>query len=326
MPEADGRGRADGRSPVSVTRRTVLIGLGATALTGTATGAYAVGIEPMRLTVTRYRLHPKGPWPDGLTLRIVALADIHACEPWMSAARIAGIVAAANALKGDVTVLLGDYVSGVNLVTRYVDAAEWGPVLGRLQAPLGVYAILGNHDWWEDRSAQARGSGPTIAGEALRRNGIRVLQNEALPLAVRGHEVWLAGLGDQIAFVPSARKRGHPRTGVDDLPGTLAQIPEGAPAILLAHEPDIFPQVPARIALTLSGHTHGGQVRLFGYAPVVPSRYKNRFAYGHVREQADLIVSGGLGMSIAPVRFGIPPEIVVIDLGEAATTTSQDMQ
>ncbi|MER2251417.1 metallophosphoesterase [Methylorubrum podarium] len=315
MPEADDRASTRGGPPVSVTRRTVLIGLGATALTGAGTGAYAVGLEPMRLTVTRYSLRPMGPWPEGLRLRIVALSDIHACEPWMSAARIEGIVAAANALKGDVTVLLGDYVSGMNLVTRYVDAAEWGPILGGLRAPLGTYAILGNHDWWEDRGAQARGSGPTIAGEALRRNGIRVLQNEALPLAVRGHEVWLAGLGDQIAFVPSARKRGHPRIGVDDLPGTLAQIPEGAPAILMAHEPDIFPQVPARITLTLSGHTHGGQVRLFGYAPVVPSRYKNRFAYGHVREQTDLIVSGGLGMSIAPVRLGVPPEIVVIDLG-----------
>ena len=316
MPESDDRAPARKRSPVSVTRRTVLLGLGATALTSVGTGAYAVGIEPMRLTITRYRLRPKGPWPEGLSLRIVALSDIHACEPWMSAARIEGIVAAANALNGDVTVLLGDYVSGMNFVTRYVDAAEWGPVLGGLRAPLGTYAILGNHDWWEDRAAQARGSGPTIAGEALRRNGIRVLQNEALPLSVRGHEVWLAGLGDQLAFLPSRKTSGLSRIGVDDLPGTLAQIPEGAPAILLAHEPDIFPEVPPRIALTLSGHTHGGQVRVFGYAPVVPSRYKNRFAYGHVREQADLIVSGGLGMSIAPVRLGIPPEIVVIDLGD----------
>ncbi|TFZ58624.1 metallophosphoesterase [Methylorubrum sp. Q1] len=304
----------EGRSPVSVTRRTVLIGLGATALTGAGTGAYAVGVEPMRLAVTRYRLKPIGPWPEGLTLRIVALADIHACEPWMSTARIAGIVAAANALQGDVIVLLGDYVSGMRVVTRYVDAAEWAPVLGRLAAPLGTYAILGNHDWWEDRTAQARGAGPTIAGEALRRVGIPVLENDALPLSVEGHTVWLAGLADQLALLPGRRRHGHPRIGLDDLTGTLAKIPDGAPAILLAHEPDIFPQVPPRIALTLSGHTHGGQVRLFGRSPVVPSRYGNRYAYGHVREQADLITSGGLGTSIAPVRFGVPPEIVVVEL------------
>lgn len=301
---------------VSVTRRNLLIGLGATALTGGTMAVYGVGIEPMRLTVTTYRIQPRGPWPTGTTLRIVALADIHACEPWMPVSHIEAIVTAANALKGDVIVLLGDYVSGMRLVTRYVDAAEWAPVLGRLAAPLGTYAILGNHDWWEDAAAQTRGHGPTIAGEALTRAGIRVLENDALPLRVGGEEIWLAGLGDQIAFVPSQKRHNRPDIGVDDLPATLAKIPEGAPAILLAHEPDIFPHVPARIALTLSGHTHGGQVRLFGYAPLVPSRYGDRFGYGHVREQGDLVISGGLGMSIAPIRIGVTPEIVVVELSD----------
>ena len=75
---------------------------------------------------------------------------------------------------------------------------------------------------------------------------------------------------------------------------------DGSPIILLAHEPDIFPDVPGRVSLTLSGHTHGGQVRLFGYSPVVPSRFGNRYAYGHVVEDdRHLIVSGGLGFSIA---------------------------
>ena len=103
---------------------------------------------------------------------------------------------------------------------------------------------------------------------------------------------------------------------MDDLPGTLAQIAEdGTPVILMAHEPDIFPEVPERVALTLSGHTHGGQVRLFGWSPIVPSRYGNRYAYGHVREGArDLVVSGGIGCSILPVRFGVVPEITVIEL------------
>ncbi|MEM7686304.1 MAG: metallophosphoesterase, partial [Pseudomonadota bacterium] len=118
----------------------------------------------------------------------------------------------------------------------------------------------------------------------------------------------------------------HGRTrwqGMDDLPGTLAQIEDdGAPVILMAHEPDIFPDVPARVSLTVSGHTHGGQVRLMGWSPVVPSRHGNRYAYGHVREdrpdgKMDLIVSGGIGESIMPVRFGVPPEVVVVDLGAA---------
>lgn len=315
----DTRAPATFAPAVTVTRRSLLLGLGGAAAAGAATSAYAVGIEPMRLAITQYRIRPLAPWPAGLTLRIVALADIHACEPWMSAGRIARIVEAANGLGGDVIVLLGDYVAGTRIVSRFVDAAEWAPVLGGLRAPLGTYAILGNHDWWDDWRAQRRRSGPIIAGEALTRVGIRVLENEALRLDVRGETVWLAGLGDQIAFSPGWKRWDRVRLGADDLAATLAQIPAGAPAILLAHEPDVFPRIPARVALQLSGHTHGGQVRLPGYAPVVPSLYGNRYAYGHVREQTDLVVSGGLGMSGLPVRFGMPPEIVVVELSGEAT-------
>jgi len=80
----------------------------------------------------------------------------------------------------------------------------------------------------------------------------------------------------------------------------------------MAHEPDVFRRVPERVSLVMSGHTHGGQIRLFGWSPVVPSRYGSKYAYGHVREHTDLIVSGGLGCSIMPVRFGVPPEIVLV--------------
>jgi predicted MPP superfamily phosphohydrolase len=94
----------------------------------------------------------------------------------------------------------------------------------------------------------------------------------------------------------------------------LTKVTDDAPVILLAHEPDIAVRVPERVSLLLSGHTHGGQVRLFGRSQVVPSRHGNRFAYGHVRETCDIIVSGGLGCAIAPVRFGMPPEIVLVSL------------
>jgi predicted MPP superfamily phosphohydrolase len=105
--------------------------------------------------------------------------------------------------------------------------------------------------------------------------------------------------------------------GTDDLPRTLAQVSDEAPVILMAHEPDIFPKVPDRVSLTISGHTHGGQVRIFGYAPVVPSRFGNRYVYGHkIERDRHLIVSGGLGCSSLPVRLGSPPEIVMIELGD----------
>ena len=94
-----------------------------------------------------------------------------------------------------------------------------------------------------------------------------------------------------------------------------------APTILLVHEPDIFPNVPSRVSLTLAGHTHGGQVTFMGYAPRVPSRYGRRYLYGHIVEDGrSLLVSGGLGCSGLPVRFGRPPEIVVVELGSDATS------
>ncbi|UXN75007.1 hypothetical protein N8D56_08670 [Devosia sp. A8/3-2] len=97
----------------------------------------------------------------------------------------------------------------------------------------------------------------------------------------------------------------------------MAQVTSAEPVLLMAHEPDIFPDVPGPVALTLSGHTHGGQVRLFGKTPVVPSRYGSRYVYGHiVEEDRHLIVSSGSGYSGWPIRFGTKSEIVVIDLGK----------
>ncbi len=299
-----------------ITRRGLLKMIGGGIASMAALSGYAFAVEPLaRLNVTRYSLTPPG-WTPGLKLRVVALADIHACEPWMAASRIASICRQANDLGGDVTVLLGDYAAGMNFVTRYVHSSEWAKSLATLTAPLGVHAVMGNHDWWEDKTAQRNGSGPTFGHKALQDVGINVYSNRAVRLEKEGQGFWIAGLEDQLALVPGKKWQRQRVKGLDDLEGTLAQVNDGDPVILLAHEPDIFPSVPSRVALTLSGHTHGGQVRLLGYAPVVPSRFGDRYAYGHmVENDCNLIVSGGLGCSLAPVRFGVPPEIVVIDLG-----------
>ena len=297
-----------------ITRRGFLRFVGGSVLSVAAFSAYAVGIEPMLLThVKRYALTPPH-WPEGLKLRVVALADIHACRPWMTPERIASLVQDANALQPDVIVLLGDFISGMPMVTGPVTPSQWASALSGLKAPLGVLSILGNHDWWHDGFAQRAGAGPTIARKALEKVGIPVLENDVVRLEKDGHGVWIAGLADQQALLPTKERPGL--TGLDDLDGTLAKVSDTAPVILLAHEPDIFATVPSRVSLTLSGHTHGGQVRLFGYSPVVPSRFGNRYAYGHVVENdRNLIVSGGLGFSIMPVRFGVRPEILQIDLG-----------
>lgn len=285
---------------------------------GVGLGGYAFGIEPWRLGVSRYRVTPPE-WPRGLELKLAVIADIHASEPWMSVERVEAIVERANDLNADAVLLLGDYTTRHRMVHRTVPDVEWARALARLRAPLGVHAVLGNHDWWNDRDAQMRMAGPPSCRTAMERVGLKVYENDVLRLEKHGQPFWIAGLGDQWAFYRSRDRRRADRfgyQGVDDLPGTLAKVTDDAPVILMAHEPDIFPKVPSRVSLTLSGHTHGGQVQFFGYAPVVPSRYGSRFVYGHVVEDdRHLIVSGGLGCSGLPVRFGRPPEIVVVELG-----------
>jgi len=292
-----------------ITRRGFLKGLLGTALAGLLAAFYGFWIEPaLRFRVQRW---PVPGWPAGQRLRIAVLTDLHMGTPYVTLDRLERIVARTNALGADLIVVLGDLVAGHRFVGSQIPVAETGRVLGGLQAPLGVFGVLGNHDWWDDLAAQRRGAGPVLAELALEANGITMLENRAVKLGTGEAAFWLAGLGDQLAL---ALGRGR-FSGVDDLPGTLAQITDDAPVVLLAHEPDIFPKVPARVTLTLSGHTHGGQIRLFGWSPVVPSRYGNRYAYGHVAEDGHhLVVSGGIGCSILPVRFGVVPEITVVEL------------
>jgi predicted MPP superfamily phosphohydrolase len=303
-----------------ISRRRFLKTLGLSGAGMVGLSSYGLAVEPMwRLEVTRYRVTPPN-WPRGLQLSIGVIADVHAGGPAMPAERIRGIVERTNALAPDVIVLLGDFAASHKFKTRAVPSEVWAEELGGLSAPLGVHAILGNHDWWDDRAAQRARKGPVIGRRMLEREGVPVYENDVVRLSHHGRPFWLAGLGDQIAFFERRRKGVGRRSfeGVHDLDGTLAKVTDDAPVILLAHEPDIFPRVPPRVSLTLSGHTHGGQVRMFGYSPMVPSRYGNRYAYGHiVEDNRHLVVSGGLGCSILPVRIGVPPEIVMVDVAAA---------
>jgi uncharacterized protein len=297
----------------------MLQAVGAFGLSGTGFGGYALAIEPYRMQITRYAVSP-GNWPKGLKLKIAAIADIHVCEPWMPASRVEEIVAATNALEPDLIVLLGDFVGGHRLVSRLgrpLDKSVWTPILADLKAPLGRYAVLGNHDWWENEDVQIARKGPTQVGRALEAAGIPVFENDAIRLTKDGHAFWLGGLGDQWAFYNNSgryeRWNRFNFGGVDDLPATLSKITDDAPIVMMIHEPDAFAEMPDRVALTMAGHTHGGQVQLFGFAPIVPSRFGRRYLYGHIVENGrHLVVSGGLGCSALPVRFGRPPEIVEI--------------
>lgn len=287
-----------------LTRRGLLVGAaGILGLSGASTALYAGAVEPQELVVTRYAPAPRG-WPAGRGLTMTVIADLHAGGPDMLLPHVRHVVDTANGLQSDLIVLLGDYTAWYEFPTEGVPSELWSAELARLKAPLGVWAILGNHDWWH-RLRAIRG--------ALADAKIPVLENDAVLLGGEGQKFWLAGLGDQLAH-----PLGYGRfRGVDDLPGTLKQIRTDDPVVVLVHEPDIFPRVPSRVALTLAGHTHGGQIRLPLVWPLfVPSKFGARYAYGHVIEDdRHMIVSGGLGTSIIPARLGVPPEIVHVRLG-----------
>jgi uncharacterized protein len=284
-------------------RQLIAGGIGLIGLSASGTGAYAGAVEPTDLLVTPYTLTPPN-WPAGQKLTITVIADLHAGGPHITLPQVARIVDTANALHSDLTVLLGDFRAHYKFPTEQVDDSLWGAELARLRAPLGVWSILGNHDWWFDIHGVRK---------ALADAHIPVLENNAILLGEPGRKFWLAGIGDQLAhWIGPGRFR-----GMDDLPGTLSQIRTDDPVVLLVHEPDIFTRVPEHVALTLAGHTHGGQIRIpLIWPQFVPSRYGARFAYGHiVEDNRHMIVSGGLGTSTIPARLGVPPEILHVTLG-----------
>jgi uncharacterized protein len=279
-----------------VTRRArVLLAVAAAAsLAGAGLLGWTVIVEPGRLVVREMRVRSAA-WPAGRPpLRIAVLTDLHVGSFRNGLDRLDQVVARTNAEHPDLIVILGDLVIHDVLLGRFVPPEATAARLGGLQAPDGVVAVLGNHDWWLD--------GTRVRGD-LERAGIRVLENDAMPIGEGARRFWVAGLADLWTRPVS-------------LPRALAAVPADEPVLLLTHNPDVFPDVPPRVALTLAGHTHGGQVALpIVGRPVVPSRYGQRYAYGLVVEGGRaLFVSPGLGTSLLPVRFRVPPEISVVTL------------
>jgi predicted MPP superfamily phosphohydrolase len=296
-----------------LSRRSLLTWLGRAALSGLSLVTYASAVEAgLRLRVVTHSFTPPR-WTAGLKLKIVMLSDPHIISPHMSLERWRGIVERANAMQPDLILFMGDLLATHRFCTKHHTFEEAATIAAHARARLGTYAIIGNHDWWVDHAAQKSKHGPIRAQAALEAAGIPVLVNKAVRLENSGSPFWIAGTDSIVAI-----KTADPDTfiGRDDLPGTLSQVTDDAPIIHLAHEPDLFVDVPDRVSVTLSGHTHGGQIRLLGYAPVSNSKYGQRYIHGHIIEDnRHLIVSGGLGCSVLPIRLGSPPEITVLELG-----------
>jgi uncharacterized protein len=233
--------------------------------------------------------------PGDRSLRVAVLTDLHVGSPFNGMAKLRSTVDRTNSAKPDLICILGDLVIQGVLGGRFVPPEEIAVELARLQAPAGVVAVLGNHDGWLDHNRIQR---------TLEAIGIRVVEDTAVRLDTSMGPLWVAGISDLW-------------TGAHDLSAAMRAVADdGAPVLLLTHSPDVFPDVPARVTLTLAGHTHGGQVRLpFVGAPIVPSKFGQRFAAGHVVEGGrHLFVATGVGTSILPVRFRVPPAITVLTL------------
>ena len=241
-------------------------------------------IEPNIVTVTKYKVKDealKG-------VKIVFAGDFHV-KPYQEK-RLNYIVQKINAQNPDSVLLVGDYVNMHSEFMSY-PVAKTAEALSKIHSKAGIYTVLGNHDYYKE--------GQKIK-DALIANGITVLENRCRKIEVGQKTFYVAGIEDLTTGFPNvmrALKYAEP------------------PVILLSHQPDIFPELPKNINLTLAGHLHGGQVAIPFIGPIIaPSKFGVKYASGYFDEDGrKMIVTKGLGTSCLPIRFNCPPEIVVVE-------------
>lgn len=257
---------------------------------------YAYFIEPSRLVVTAKEI--KVPyWSSDLNgFKIVAVADIHGGSNNASEARIRYLAEQVNAQDPDIIVLLGDFISQVSgrnsgLKMPIETVAE---SLKEMRAKYGVYAVIGNHDWWYDEKK---------CRSALENVGFRVLENEVFSFQANGQTITIWGIEDFWK---------HRAVPVKDV---ISKIQSEENIIAITHNPDSFDKTPGTVSLMVAGHTHGGQVLIPFYgAPVAVSNRKYYYVKHYTENGRNLFITSGFGTSGPQFRFGVPPEIAVITL------------
>lgn len=273
-------------------RRSTIVAL----LVAVVLGFYGSVIETARL-VERDHVLPLNHWPvqcDGL--RIDVVTDTHTGSPRNGLDKLDHLVQRLIASDATIVLMAGDYVILSVLLGEYIPPEVIAEHLKPLTSRKPVYAVLGNHDWWKN--------GIDISAK-FSAAGVQMIDNRAVPVQIGQCSFWLAGLGDLLEGKP-------------DVAGTYTQISAGAPVIALTHEPDLLPQIPTHTALTIAGHTHGGQIYPF------PLRKPGHFIQGsHTLNgwiddgERTMFVSPGIGTSIIPMRLGVPPEISRLTLKHA---------
>jgi predicted MPP superfamily phosphohydrolase len=239
---------------------------------------------------------------DGFT--IAQLSDLH-YEQHTSAATIRKSVDIVNSLKPDLIAVTGDFITVPMFKYHVRQAAKTAEpcaeLLRQLSAPMGVFAVLGNHD----RSSDAL----RIIG-ALKENGLPVLMNRSVPIERKSARIWITGVDDALFGEP-------------DLQASLEKVPSTEPAVLLAHEPDFADEAASSsIDLQLSGHSHGGQIWIPGIgAPWLPPLARNYPRGLYKIGKLTLYTNIGIGTIRAPVRINCPPEVTLITLRAAENKT-----
>jgi uncharacterized protein len=219
-------------------RKALLWCAAAVAGTGIFLVSWAFWLEPASLRVVEDRIRLARPL--GAPIRVAILTDLHIGSPFNNLDKLRDIVARTNAAQPDLICILGDLLSNGPRGARserpgFIGPEQVASELAKLRAPVGVFGVLGNHDNWLDHDRVAA---------ALENNGVRLLEDKAARLDTPAGAIWLAGVSDYWT-------RSH------DVAAALAGITDAAPIILFTHNPDLFPEVPDRVALTLAGHTHG---------------------------------------------------------------------
>lgn len=269
---------------------------------GLARLTYAVHVEPTWLELNHLDIPVRSLPASHEGFRVVQMSDLHASKH-VTSTYLNEAVDLAQAQNPDVLVLTGDYI---HKGSRHV--SEVAKVLGKLKAPHGVFAVLGNHDYSVRNSfgyRRYKNLHQEIA-DALSNQGIRVLHNETLPLVKEGQRIYLSGVADLWSRVC-------------DPDQALAGLCPQTPRIVLAHNPCTIEHLGKhRCDLMLSGHTHGGQVKLPGIGPVALGPKGRRFAAGLYRHGPSyLYVNKGVGFGLR-LRFNVRPEVAVLTLRCAA--------